>query len=368
MSLLLSQILRKGPYFVSKFETFHILEQRTCMETNSNLQERLFELLKEKKAAGQIVTELIEKLSISRASVYKRMKGEIHLTMKEMEVIMQHFDIDILRLIRRNSNEVIMQLPAEPEGDPIIHFLKPIKDQLEYLVKNEASKVTFLAVSFPVFYSFLYPELALFKFYVYRNSVWKPSHAKISPLGISQMSRNQEYINLFAAIRNAYGKIDSTEVWSSDFYTSTINELKFYLECNLFSEPNEALVILDKLLKSIENISSMVQAGNKSTMTRSPEKEEGGRFQLFYNDSGHFGSTILAHSGSMKNVYLTYDQPNYLFSQDPLLFEDTEKWVTKVIKKSTPITDKSPFEQIKFFNTIRDKIKEEIQNVEKMIK
>jgi len=337
------------------------------METK--LQHRLFELAKEKYTPGELLKQLIDLLGISRASVYKRIKGEIQLNLEEMETIIQHFQLDTTRLFQRKSNQVMMSIPPKSEGkDPIVHFLTPIKNQTEALAKSEDSHVLFLAVSFPIFYSFLYPELALFKFIVYRNSVWKPSHAKIPPLAISQLARNQEYINLFSAIRNAYAKIDSTEVWTSNFYQSTINEIKFYLECNLFSDPQEALVIMDKLSRSIENISKMAQAGNKSIMARNPEKEEGGKLQLHYNDSGHFGSTILVEGGNMKHVFLTYDQPNYLFSADPVLFEDTSNWTKKVVKKSTPITELSPLDQIKFFNVIRQNIDAEKEIIEKMLR
>ncbi|NNE29828.1 MAG: hypothetical protein HKN16_09335 [Saprospiraceae bacterium] len=332
------------------------------------LQQQVFEKLKAEQNGSEIVSQLMDILSLSRASVYKRMKNEIGLTLEEFEKIRDHFELDLLPPKKVRPGQVIMHLPEKADDkDPILHFLRPIRHQLDILAKNEDASVRFLAVSFPVFYTFLYPVLALFKFLVYKNSVWIPSHAKIPPLAISSMARNQEYINTFSAIRDLYGRIDSTEVWTSDFFQSTINELKFYLECNLFAEPSEALVIMDKLRMCIENISGMAEKGNKSIMTRHPEKEEGGRFSLFVNDSGHFGSTILALSGDIKQVYLTYDQPNYLFSNDPVLFEDSRTWSKKVVDQSTPISDLGKMEKIKFFNQIREKIKQERDAIESLV-
>ena len=339
------------------------------MEGKSALQHKLAVLLKEKRPASKLVSELMELLDISRASVYKRLKGEILLNTVELETIIQHFEINTYQLFTKRENMVSMFIPEKAkDGDPILHFLRPIRDQILAIAQQNNAVITFLAVSFPVFYSFLYPELAIFKFYVYRNSVWQPTHAKIPPLAIAHMSRNQEYMNLFADIRNAFGHINSVEVWTGDFYQSTINELKFYLECELFTDPNEALVVMDALAKTIENISTMVMAGNKSVMCRNPERNEGAELDLYYNDSGHFGSTIIADSEKIKLVYLTYDQPNYLVSGDPLLFTDTKTWTGKVVKKSSPISKLGTLDQVKYFNNIREKMKLERAKLEELIK
>jgi len=128
------------------------------------------------------------------------------------------------------------------------------------------------------------------------------------------------------------------------------------LECNLFSDPKEALVVMSQLEKTIENISSMVKAGNKSKMCRNPELNEGGTLDLYYNDSGHFGSTTITESDSSKLVYLAYDQPNYLVSADPVLIEDTKSWTSKVVKKSSPVSKLGTLDQVKYFNSIREKL------------
>jgi len=327
------------------------------MSDQPSLQTRLFELLKSQRPSGKLIAELMSLLAVSRASVYKRMKSEIQISARELEQIMDHFSISPSLLFSSNKNLVTMMIPEKAiEGDPIIHFLTPIRDQIRALAAQPNPNITFLAVSFPVFYSFLYPELALFKFYVYRNSVWRAEHAKIPPLAIASLARNKEYLNLFSEIRNIYGHINSTEVWTGNFFQSTIDELKFYLECELFTDPKEALLVLSQLEKTIENISTMVKAGNKSTMCRNPELEEGGTLDLYYNDSGHFGSTTITESDSTQLVYLTYDQPNYLVSADPVLIEDTKRWTSKVVKKSSPISKLGMLDQVKYFNSVREKL------------
>ncbi len=339
------------------------------MESESNLQTKLFELLKSQHNSSKLLTELISLLGVSRASVYKRMNGEIQVSTIELEAIINHFNLNPALLFSNRDNMVSLMLPEKvKEGaDPILHFLNPIRDQIKQLALGNNAHITFLAVSFPVFYSFLYPELAIFKFYIYKNSVWNPTQAKIPPLAIAQVARNQDYINLFAEIRNAYGHINSTEVWTGDFFQSTIDELKFYLECNLFSNPEEALLVMSQLEKTIENIATMVKAGNKSTMCRNPEKNEGGTLDLYYNDSGHFGSTIITESEKSSLVYLTYDQPNYLLSGDPLLIQDTKLWTSKVVQKSSPISKLAMLDQIKYFNGIREKLKWGRETLERII-
>ncbi len=338
------------------------------MADQPSLQTRLFELLKKQSPSGKLISELITLLGVSRASVYKRIKGEIQLNTSELELMIEHFDINPSLLFSSKKNQVTMIIPEKAkEGDPIVHFLSPIRDQIKLLASQPNPQITFLAVSFPVFYSFLYPELALFKFYVYRNSVWRTEDAKIPPLAIASLARNQEYLNLFAEIRNIYGHINSTEVWTGNFFQSTIDELKFYLECELFIDPKEALVVMSQLEKTIENISTMVKAGNKSNMCRNPELNEGGKLDLYYNDSGHFGSTTITESDISQLVYLTYDQPNYLISNDPILIEDTKSWTNKVVKKSSPISKLSMLEQVKYFNSIREKLSWGRETLERLV-
>ena len=125
-----------------------------------SIQSRIFEIIRDKKKSADVVNQLIDLLAISRASVYKRIKGEIQLTVGELEQIIEHFDVDMAQVFQRKSNQVIMEIPKKADGtDPILHFLNPIKTQMLELTQTPSSHILFLAVSYPVFYSFLYLSL-----------------------------------------------------------------------------------------------------------------------------------------------------------------------------------------------------------------
>jgi len=61
------------------------------MTDQPNLQSRLFDILKSQGASGKLIPELMTLLAVSRASIYKRMKGEIQLSAAELEKIVSHF-------------------------------------------------------------------------------------------------------------------------------------------------------------------------------------------------------------------------------------------------------------------------------------
>jgi len=133
------------------------------------IQQQIVAELRELLPKGQLVEELQELFEVSRASVYKRLSGEILLNSKEIDKIIEKYPVRMAQSSNRPGNQVSLYLPPKPtEGDPIINYLSPIRDQLQELIQCDEAKITFLAVSFPVFYTFLYPEISLFKFYVYK--------------------------------------------------------------------------------------------------------------------------------------------------------------------------------------------------------
>ncbi|MEM9823546.1 MAG: hypothetical protein AAF985_20850, partial [Bacteroidota bacterium] len=128
----------------------------------------------------------------------------------------------------------------------------------------------------------------------------------------------------------------------------------------------DALVLVDKILESIDCLAKMIQRGNKSLMNNAP-LSNAGQLTVFHNTLGRFGSNILTSSTKGSKVYLAYDLPNYLICEKPEFTSYTEAWMDKVKHHSLPLSAISDLERLKFFNQITRTIKSDRQKIQALI-
>ena len=133
----------------------------------------------------------------------------------------------------------------------------------------------------------------------------------------------------------------------------------------MFEHPEDALILVDKTLKTVDLFAQMIQEGNKSLMSGSSSKA--GQLTVYHNSFGRFGSNILTSSDLGSKVYYSYDLPNYLICEDQQFTAYTERWIEKVKNKSLPLSASSDLERFKFFNKITESIKSERAKLEQAI-
>ncbi|MEM9823076.1 MAG: helix-turn-helix domain-containing protein, partial [Bacteroidota bacterium] len=76
------------------------------------MQEKLFLLIKSRyQNKEQLIADLMELLNVGRSAVYKRMSGTVLLNVKELETLIQHYQIDTSLLFEQSQNQVHFNFP-----------------------------------------------------------------------------------------------------------------------------------------------------------------------------------------------------------------------------------------------------------------
>jgi hypothetical protein len=173
------------------------------------------------------------------------------------------------------------------------------------------------------------------------------------------------YLEKLKAISSAYMGLDSVEVWNVTVFDNTLNQIRYFLESGLMTDPAEALLLHDEVRQLILKLQDACAAQNKETFFRG-SKFPGG-LQLYNNEIAFTGNLIYVKSDSIRAVYTTFDNPNFLNSSNPRLCDYTQKWLDRIIDNSIKISGGNTRDKSLFFNKILEKVERSRKQTESWI-
>ncbi|MFT4663587.1 MAG: hypothetical protein ACI8YQ_000101 [Polaribacter sp.] len=147
---------------------------------------------------------------------------------------------------------------------------------------------------------------------------------------------------------NINSKINSDEVWTSQALKITANEILYFYKLGLFQQPEEALLLLDKLLLLSDQLFNIISQQNKGLMVSSTM--QGATLNVHYNDFTRFNSVIIAQANMQSTLFLTYDIPNFLHSANKSFFDYSINWTEKLKKKAHPLSNTGEVQLLDFFS------------------
>ena len=331
----------------------------------SILQRRLIEYnLAKFEHAKDAIRELETVLNISQSSVYKRIQGVKLVTSDEISVLIKRFSISPEVLFPLPKDRIIFDfLPLREESKITGNYLSNVIQELEQVSANSDGKVTYLSTDLPFFYYFLHKEVAWFKLYLFEHNSSNKGISQLPKLSFSAIGREQELV--FESVKTLYSKINSEEIWTSRVFKITVDQVKYFVEAKLFQYPEEALLLLDKLAETTDQLLEMINKNNKGLIVNQVTK--GGTITLSYNDFNRFNPLIIASAKGMDNLYLTYDLPHYLYTTDIFFAKYTKEWIKRIKRKAFPLSANADIEQVLFFNEKKQYILAEKERIKQML-
>ena len=185
-----------------------------------------------------LVDAIAEQLNLSNDSAYRRIRGEKHLTFDEIQILSAHFKISLDSFLHLQNNSLIFwgKNINRSEFD-FENYLSGIVRQLEYFASADEKQMFYLNKDIPIFHHFMFPELAAFKCYFWsRYDLDYPKFNKGQFL-------IEDFIDIFnnsgKKISELYLKIPSTEIWNLDCINTTIRQIDYYRETNIFKSQQD---------------------------------------------------------------------------------------------------------------------------------
>ena len=322
-------------------------------------QRELFEQLEE--ACGSknaMVKVLLEILPLTKDSIYRRINADTELRIVEFHAICKRFGISMDAFLEMETPATTFFLPhdfGDSNKSEIMGSFEHLVTLFSRLAKDPASKITYFSMELPVFHIMEVPELLAFKLYYWESIRTRHTDYRFNlDRVIGQM---QQELDLIRRITSLYNQITTREIIYKESFSSVLTQLNSYLAQGRFENPQEVLVLFDRLLELVDHLKNQARIGQKYTFDDPPPTNNSGtNYDLFYNDSIFSQNAALVESSAGNRVYLEHNVINLLYATDINFFRYTEDRLETIIAKSNMISRYAEATRNSYFSGLREDV------------
>ncbi len=323
---------------------------------DSIIQQQLFATIKTKIPEHVSVADEIAKvLSISSDSVYRRMRGDKPVTLAELYKLCTHFQISVDQLMNIGSDAFLFNgRIINNQTFKFDEYLTNIVQNVAYMNSFNEKQFYYLCKDIPVFHHYQFREVAAFKYYFWMRTILQ------MPGFANQKVVLKDYPDeLFALGKKSlelYNKLDSYELWNLESLNSTVRQIDFYYESDLFQSKEDVWIVYDSLEKLIVHLEKQAELGYKFDH-EDPEKKPIGKYNIYFNEVLLLDNTLHVVLNNTKITYVLHGAVNFMVTRDSRYCDYMHNYIQNLMRKSTLISSVNEKERLRFFNRIKEKIR-----------
>jgi hypothetical protein len=342
--------------FLQTYEAqFAIFPKINCMES-TGIQVAFFQhikaLLPEHIALVDTIAEILD---ISNDSAYRRIRGDKPISLEEMQKLATHYKISLDQFMHLQSDSFLF---SGKLVDASSHTYENWEESLLQLLKFASSfqkkHITYLAKDVPLPQQFMVPELAAFKSFYFQKSIL--NYEELRGKKFSLKNIESRHFEISRGIAEVYNQIGSTDIWNTESINSTIRQIEFYREVNLFETEEEVKSLYDAVSRLIDHLEKQSEIGLKFSMNESP-KANAGIFNLYNNELDLGDNTVLFELDGIKLTVLNHSIINFISTQDERFNIYTQESLQNILKKSSFLSINNVKERARFFLQLRAALK-----------
>lgn len=336
------------------------------MEIVQDVQQRIFDEIKKQLPKDEKISAvLMNTLFLSQDAVYRRLRGDVPLTIYETKTLCNAYNISFDEIDAYKKGVVTFNyLPLDRIGLNFESWLTGLRDGLQQIKKLENTKMTMSINDTPIFQLFNLPHLTRFKFFF-----WAKTYLKIPAYEHEMFKRekiDKKVLMIGIEAHNIYNSIPTTEIYSPETLRGTMRQIQYYLDAHLFEDPSYALELIDNLMDLVRHMKVQAEIGRK--FPRGNEAPSAGNpIEMYFNETYISDNTYLVKSDSGSFVYLTHNIMNYLNSTDPYYIQESEFVLEKLINNSNLISQVNVKDRNRFFAELEGNVRAFRNKVEAQI-
>ena len=322
---------------------------------SAELQIQIFQQIKSKLPQHlSMVDEVANILNVSTDSAYRRIRGEKALSLEEVYKLCVHFQFSFDRLLNFQSNAFMFQGQFVQDLDfDFLKYLSNMEQQVKYMTGFEKKHLYYVCKDIPVFHLFQYREMAAFKYFLWMKLfIQSPEFAHKK---FSLADYPDEIYNAGRKILKYYNQLDSTEIWNIEGINSTIRQIEFYRDMEMFGDEEELYRIYDTLEQLVTHLEEQADLGYKF-LADDPAKTPMGTYQMYFNEVALGDNSVLAILDGNKMVFINHSVINTMFTRDIHFCDRINDHINNLMRKSTLISSVSERERTRFFKHLRQRI------------
>ena len=319
---------------------------------DNNLQIKLFQQLKKQLPAHEkLVSVVMDHLRLTRSQAYRRINGTVPVSLDELKVLVGKFGMSIDNLLGEPVDGLIKFSAALRINDTYLGFLHQLQDTISYVGQLPEVQVQYATNEFPIFYTFMFPDLVKFKIYMWNRTFWKNNTPQI-PFSLS--IANPDELELAHQIQKQYLSIATIEYFHIRMVDNTFSQISYALESGFFKDPAEADLLLTQMLRGLQHVKSMAEQGFKRFLEDSETTRRSG-FQLYLSDlptNVHF----LVSQPDSRQLISTFDNPNFMHTRNQAICNYAANWFENLQNKSVLISQSGHKARNQFFHRLEREI------------
>jgi hypothetical protein len=300
---------------------------------------------------------LIENLSISRESVYRRIRGDISFTLEEIAILSVKLGFSIDELIMNDKpTHVLFDMQTSSMHNSSEIFIAIFQQYFQDILdSNYTNGIKSIAVLNHVPCEFIVFFDNLFKFVYYRQiHQCQESSYKFC---YSDVTVPKELVSLQKNVTENLAKVnDNTFIIDSEIVAYLIQEIQYFYKRKLISQ-EEVIILKEDLFGLVDMMENIAQTGS-------------------YNSEAKFNFYLSLLNIESSSRYFEYEKRTksqfYINAFEPIsithsmLCRQHKKWLDSVRKYTTLITQTNEILQIKYFAKQRTHIEQILENQTKI--
>lgn len=319
-----------------------------------NSQQLLLDLVKMRvEQQPTLKRKIIELLEISDTTWHRIINGNSNFDLNQSALLIRELQLDPVALFYPERHSLSCEFPAlgikeiNPES-----FLRPMNLQMEALHQLKDVTIFYTTRELPMFYYLSDEVLASFKFRIFEDSPWNKDGHKPVPFSPSEGLKPESLSNLARMAWYQYCKLPSVEFWTENTIDNTLKQIITYTEAGLFLKKEDAFILLESISKLINYVMDMSIAGEKIHNGN----KTGARFKMYINDNLHTNNAIFVETPRFRQLFYTFDNPNYLIFKDEKLMDYFKEHILRLKSMSKLMNESTVADQISFTKKIETKI------------
>ncbi len=318
-------------------------------------QSAIFETIKRQiqgqDSLGNVVGEI---LSISQDAVYRRYRGETHLTIYELEKLSKHFNISLDSLFNVNKNKVLFEYQPIANYDFSMGlYLSNLRDSLRVVKAQKNPELIISVNNSPIIQLMNYPHLIRFKLFF-----WAKTHLQIPEYKDAKFKYEKidpEVFNIGHEALRIYCTIPSKEIYDPELLRGFVREVYYYFESQQFDDPNYAIYILDLLDRFVDHLHAQATIGKKFISTTEPPAS-GNEFEMYHNETLNGNTTIYYKTDAFEGLYFGHNLMNSVHTVDKAYIDDSLTILNKQMANSSMISVNNEKERNNYFGALKKMI------------
>lgn len=336
------------------------------MEKQPDIQQRLLDTIKQKLPKGEKLAQvMMDTLHLSQDAVYRRMRGEVPLTIFETKTLCEKYEISFDDFGTYRKGQVTFSYNSLTAIELNFEtYLTGLRDGMRQ-IKNLENPELFMSINdTPIFQLFNLPHLTRFKFFF-----WAKTYLKI-PAYVNQKFKREKIdkrvLQIGIEAHNLYNSITTHEVYSHETLRGTLRQIQYYFEADLFEDPTYALELLDNLEQLNKHMQAQAEIGRKFARGNEPVNS-GNEFHMYFNETFISDNTYLIKWKEGKAIYFSHNIINYLLTTDPFYTNEAEFMLENLFANSSPISVVNAKDRSRFFSSIDKSIQSFRKQIEATI-